>query len=149
MAKRTDTVQILGIVDGQLLVLNEEQPDGTKRAFGLPGGRIDPDDGSPLYASKREMKEETGYSFRNWKLLNVHQPQRKIEWFIYVYIAWDALDRVDQKIDVGEKIEVELLDWQDYLKKGNSYTITENKLTNYKTVTDLIESKEFAEKANG
>lgn len=143
MAKRTDTVQVLGIDGQSLIVLNEQQPDGTKRDFGLPGGRIDPEDASPLDAAKREMLEETGYSFKNWKLLNVRQPQRKIEWFVYLFVAWEVVGIQEQKIDVGEKIEVVKTDWPTYLKKGNPPTIYENNLTEYKNLSGLIEAPEF------
>ncbi|MBP7820752.1 NUDIX hydrolase [Candidatus Saccharibacteria bacterium] len=145
MAKRTDTVQILAIDGNDIIAVNEEQPDGTKREYGLPGGRIDPDDESPLHAAKREMQEETGYSFKKWKLLNVHQPQRKVEWFIYVYVAWDVLETVQQQIDVGEKIDVMRLSWREYLEKGNKYTIFENNLHRYDNVEGLLTTKEFNE----
>lgn len=143
MAKRANTVQIIGIVEGKVAVLNEEQPDGTSRKFGLPGGRIDTEDDSPIMAAKREMLEETGLSFNNWKLFNVHQPLRKIEWFIYVYVACDISGQVPQKIDVGEKIEVKQISWLDFLTYGNKRTVFENDLTKFSNVKSLINTKEF------
>lgn len=143
MAKRVDTVQVLAIDDTNLIAVNEQQPDGTTRSYGLPGGRIDPEDTNPLAAAKREMLEETGYSFKNWKLLNVRQPQQKIEWFVYLFVAWEITAHELQKTDVGEKIEVLKTDWPTYLQKGNQLTIFENNLKQYSAITDIILAKEF------
>lgn len=140
MAKRNDTVQIIGIIGDTVVVLDEQQPDGTERFSSLPGGRIDASDRSELEAAKREMLEETGYSFKNWKLLNVRQPQRKIEWFIYTFVAWGVIDQIEQHIDQGEKISVKTLKWKEFLKHAPNYTIYENKLTSYKDIDSLLSS---------
>jgi len=140
MAKRTDTVQILAIVGGKVVVLDEQQPDGTRRYNSLPGGRIDPEDITPLDAAKREMLEETGYSFNSWKLLNVRQPQRKIEWFIYIFVAWDVIGQIPQSIDQGEKITVKKISWADFLATGPKNTIFENNLMDYNNLENLKEA---------
>ncbi len=36
-----------------------------------PGGRVDAEDESELEAAKRELREETGLVFKNWKLVEV------------------------------------------------------------------------------
>ncbi len=138
MAKRSDTVQIIGIFENSIIVLDEQQPDGTERFSSLPGGRIDASDSSELEAANREMLEETGYSFKNWKLLNVRQPQRKIEWFIYTFVAWGVINKTDQQIDQGEKIFVKNLEWKDFLSKAPKNTIFENKLQDYKDINSLL-----------
>jgi 8-oxo-dGTP pyrophosphatase MutT (NUDIX family) len=143
MAKRTDTVKIIGLKNDKIIVLNEKQPDGTERFSSLPGGRVDESDASVLNAAKREMLEETGYTFKNWRLINARQPQRKIEWFIYTFLAWDITDYVPQKIDVGEKIDVLEISWQEFLEKGPQNTIFENSLTQYQEVKLLKKISEF------
>jgi 8-oxo-dGTP pyrophosphatase MutT (NUDIX family) len=137
MAKRADTVQILSIIDNKVVVVDEEQPDGTKRINSLPGGRIDSEDDTPLDAAKRELLEETGYSFRNWKLLSIRQPQRKIEWFIYLFIAWDKTSQIPQKLDQGEKITVNKISWADFLACGPKNVIQDNNLIDYNSLDDL------------
>lgn len=143
MAKRSDTVIVIGIVDGKVVIVNEEHPNGIIRKNSFPGGRVDNKDTSVLAAAQREIKEETGYSFKEWKLLNVQQPQSKIEWFVYLYVAWgvDSLD--NPSLDSGEKIEIKLLDWDSVLRSGNSKIIGENNLNSYKTIEDLISAKEY------
>lgn len=112
MLKRADTVVVVCVVNGKLLVIDDEQPHLGKRQ-GFPGGRIDPDDGTPLAAAKREIVEETGYTFKNWRLIKVRQPYRKIEWFSHIFLAWEPIAQQDPQLDPGEKIAMELLEFTE------------------------------------
>lgn len=104
MLKRTDTVTAICIVDNQILILDDEQPHlGKRQSF--PGGRVDPEDATTEAAVQREILEETGYRFKNWRLIKVSQPYRKMEWFVYVYLAWEVLEQTATQHDPGEKIE--------------------------------------------
>jgi 8-oxo-dGTP pyrophosphatase MutT (NUDIX family) len=115
MLKRTDTVSIIGLVDGKAVVIDDEQPHlGSRKSF--PGGRVDAEDADALSAAKREMQEETGYTFNNWRLIKVSQPYRKIEWFVSLFLAWDVAGQQAVQLDAGEKIKAELLDF-DTLKE--------------------------------
>ncbi|MFI5275215.1 MAG: NUDIX hydrolase [Candidatus Saccharimonadales bacterium] len=110
MLKRPDTVGAMCIVEDKILVLNDEQPHrGARLTF--PGGRSDADE-DMTQAIKREVQEETGFRFKNWRLLKVKQPHTKIEWFIYTYLAWDVEARTDPHLDGGEKITVEHLPFE-------------------------------------
>lgn len=105
MIKRWDTLSIIGVVDQKLLVVEEEQPHaGSSRGF--PGGRLDAEDDSVLQAAQREMLEETGYTFADWRLVHVRQPFVKIEWFIHTYLATNVLQHVAPQHDPGEKITI-------------------------------------------
>jgi len=108
MLKRPDTTVVIGVVDDHILVLREEQPHNGHRAS-FPGGRVDPEDESIQHAAEREMEEETGYSFRNWRLLLVYQPHTKIEWFVHIWLAWDVIEKINTHLDAGEKITVQTL----------------------------------------
>ncbi len=110
MLKRADTVTAICIVDDQLLIIEDEQPHLGKR-ISWPGGRVDATDSNLEQAIKREIKEETGYSFKNWRLIKVSQPYRKIEWFVYVYLAWDEQDSAEAHLDPGEKIKLTKMDF--------------------------------------
>jgi ADP-ribose pyrophosphatase len=105
MLRPPDTAIGICIVNDRILVLQDEQPHrGLKQSF--PGGRAL--DGEPIpEAVKREVAEETGYSFKNWRLLYVRQPDVKIEWFVHVFLAWDVEDHGLPHIDAGERIKVE------------------------------------------
>ena len=108
MLKRTDTVSAICVVEDKILVIKDEQPHlGERESF--PGGRVDAEDDSIQAADEREVLEETGYSFNNWKLIKVWQPYRKMEWFVHVWVAWDLAKQVPPQVDPGEKITVEKL----------------------------------------
>lgn len=106
MLKRPDTVVAICVVDDQVLVINDEQPHfGSRKSF--PGGRVDTSDASIEAAAQREIHEETGYSFKQWRLIQVVQPHIKIEWFVYLLLAWDVASHDQPHLDPGEKITVE------------------------------------------
>lgn len=118
MLRRPDTVKIIPIVtaeearrlgfeadEPQLIATKQEQP--RKDCFyDYPGGRMDEEDSDELAAAKRELLEETGLSFQNWKLIEVRQPFNKIDWLVYTFVATGLLGQTEQSLDAGEKIEV-------------------------------------------
>jgi len=106
MLKRADTVSVFPIKDGKLVVLKQLQPGWTAPKYGFPGGRVDPEDASPLEAVKRETQEETGLTFKNWKLVGVVQREEKLEWFHYKFVATDFEAGTDVHHDPGEQIEI-------------------------------------------
>src|ERR1035437_4669906 len=81
MLRRPDTVEVVCLVDDKIIVVNDEQPNRPPK-LSFPGGRVDRDEVISS-AAKREVKEETGYEFKQWRLVKVWQPHTKIEWFIY------------------------------------------------------------------
>jgi ADP-ribose pyrophosphatase len=110
--RHTDTVTIIGLTENKVILVDDEQPHlGKRKSF--PGGRVDDTDDTILDAAKREMLEETGYSFNSWRLVEVRQPYRKIEWFVYVFVAYEQLDKQEPDLDAGEKIDVSYLDFDD------------------------------------
>ena len=115
MLKRPDTVQVVCVVDDKVLVLRDEQPHSGQR-LSFPGGRVDEADEDITTAAKREVHEETGYEFRQWRLVKVWQPHTKIEWFIHLFVAWDVASVVDAHLDAGEKITVDQLSFDEVKK---------------------------------
>src|SRR3989338_11657280 len=112
MLKRPDTVISICIVEDRILVIDYEQPNvGERVAF--PAGRVDESDSSTLEATKREVKEETGYQFSDWRLVYVYQPHVKLEWFVYFYLALDGQKKTEPKLDSGEKITVRLVSFDE------------------------------------
>ena len=133
--RRPDTVTVIGVADDKILVLDDDQPHvGSRISF--PGGRVDSDETGTLQAAKREMLEETGYEFMGWRLLRVWQPHTKIEWFIYLYLAWDGSQTAQPHPDAGERITVRKLSFSE----AKNLTVTKSGY--------LGESKEIFETLN-
>jgi len=146
MLMRRDTVTAFCLVDNKLIVLDDEQPCRGKKKT-LPGGQVDSSDDSTLDSVKREVEEETGYSFKNWKLVKVRQPYTKIEWFIYVYVAWEQTAKKPADPGPGEKIDlslVSLADFKDLINfKNNVLTENYDLVENVNSLDELTNLSEF------
>ncbi len=106
MIRRPDTVQILLIQDGEVLLVNDAQPGRGSRMH-VPHGKAEGSDDSWLSAAKRELREETGLVCNDWRLVSVLQPFPRLEWFSVMYLAQDIAEKHSQELDPGgEKIEV-------------------------------------------
>ena len=116
MLKRPDTLQVFAIKDHKLVVLKEEQPSMGAPFYGLPGGRHDNPKETEVDSAQRELREETGMEFRDWRLVGAIQPYAKIEWFIYYYVATGYEQTGTVHFDAGEKIELRLLDYASVIE---------------------------------
>lgn len=103
--KRQDTVKVIAIKNDKIVVVEDEQPTHAPD-LALPGGRHDVASETELDCAKREVSEETGLSFKNWRLVGITQPNDEIDWLVYVFVAWDVQDQHDPHIDGGERITV-------------------------------------------
>jgi ADP-ribose pyrophosphatase len=123
MLKRSDTSTAICIVEDKILILDDEQPHVGIR-IGFPGGSFDDEDEDALAAAKREVLEETGYKFKNWRLIKVMQPYGKIEWFVNLFVAWGEPEQASAHLDPGEKITVHhrsLQEVKDLIKAKTSH----------------------------
>ena len=148
MLKRSDTVEVIAVIDDEVVLIEENQPNISDSYYTIPGGRVDP--GEDLYkTAKRELLEETGMEFDNWKLVHIKQPARKIEWFIYTFVATNLILQTKQKLDAGEKIKVQKVPYKkllDLVKNGNLLIsdYLQIKLLHNKTkLADVLEDKEI------
>lgn len=148
LLKRPDTVQVIAVRGDKLVLVNDEQPGRAARVH-FPGGRVDPEDKSWLYAAQRELKEETGLTFENWRLVNVVQPLPKIEWFVPFYLATELKSEAPQAVDLsGERITVELCPFdviRDEVLSGNDSTLhyAMSLFARFKTLEELLALPEF------
>ncbi len=113
MIDRDDTVQIIAIKGNKILMGIESQPN-IKRGLTLFGGRVNKNE-TPLYAAKRELKEESGLASTNWELIHRYQPLTKIDWEMFYYIARDCKIVSQQSLDSGEKIEITEITFDEFV----------------------------------
>lgn len=105
--------------EAKVVITKQEQP--RKDVFyDIPGGRVDAEDENELAAAKRELYEETGLKMQNWKLITAVQPFNKIDWIIYTFVATELVEKGEQVLDGGEKIEVMAISFEDLLRLENA-----------------------------
>jgi len=115
LLKRPDTVITIPVVGDELLLSQETQPH-LGSFLNFPGGRHEHPEDDELAAAKRELREETGYEFKTWKLLNAYQPLGHFSYITYIFLATDVLRVGEQSLDAGEQIEVVKMDFDSYTK---------------------------------
>lgn len=112
--KRPYTAAVIPVTkDKKILLAFDEQPDrgGVYTTF---GGRIEPGE-EALLAAQRELLEESGYASNDWELFMTDTPSGKIDWNIYYYIARGCEKKSEPKPESGEKIKVEVLDFDGFI----------------------------------
>jgi ADP-ribose pyrophosphatase len=113
MLKRPDTIRIVALKDNKMVIVKQEQPH-IGSFIDVPGGMNDKGSENELDAAKRELLEETGLICKDWKLLSAKQQVNKIETFHYIFLAYNSEEKINvQKLDSGEKIEVEYLSFDE------------------------------------
>jgi len=125
MLKRPDTIQVIATMDNKVLLIYEEQPT-IPAGYGVIGGRIDEGE-TPLECAKRELLEETGLVSDDWELLETKEPYSKIEWTIHRFVARDCKKQAEQKLDAGEKIELQPVSFEKFveLAAGDEFRSTD------------------------
>lgn len=112
--KRPDTADVIAITKDKKIVITHQAQPGSEFFFSVPGGRIDEGE-DPLSSVKRELLEETGYGGGIWELNSTSTPFHKIVWTLYTYIAKDVELIAATHHEAGEKIEVLLVSFDEFL----------------------------------
>ncbi len=134
MLKRTGTVDVITISKGKIFLAHQSQP--TKPNFySLFGGRVDKDEEYSV-AAKRELLEEGGFQSDSWELYKTYQPLHKIDWDVSIYIAKNCKKVADQKLDVGEKIEIIECTFDEFIE-----IVLGPKFLGSELVTDILRMK--------
>lgn len=117
--ERSSVVSILPINDKGEIYLEKQYRDAFgKELLEIVAGTMENDD-DPLESAKRELKEETGLTATEWKLLatwelsvNMNSPQ-------YIFLA-TGLTQGESALDEDEEIEVVTMPFEQALEKITS-----------------------------
>lgn len=112
--RRPNTVMSIAITGDKIMIARDEQPDRGPK-YTLPGGRQEADE-TPQVGAERELLEETGYAPASMELFLEVQPTNKIDWTIYTYIARDCKKITEPALDPGEKVELNLVDFDEFIQ---------------------------------
>jgi 8-oxo-dGTP pyrophosphatase MutT (NUDIX family) len=105
-----DWVNVVATTDDGRIVLVEQYRQGVERVtLEIPGGMVDPEDGGPEAAARRELLEETGFAAERWTHIGTVDPNPAIQANrCYTYWAEGARRVAAPAPDGNEEIRVVL-----------------------------------------
>jgi ADP-ribose pyrophosphatase len=135
VAEQLHGVSIIATVKDKVVVLKQKQPD-TSWYFTLPGGYLDIPGETPKQGALRELMEETGLKPSKIKHWNTFERQGRARSKYHVFIAYDCQKVAEQSVDGGEKIEVNLVTFEKFLKLSD-----ETKFHNKDVVIEMLRAR--------
>ena len=146
MVSRPDTVKIIAVKGDKIVIVKQRQPT-LDWYYDFPSGRHDEPGETELDAAKRELREETGMEFKNWRLIAVKQPFIKIDWLVYTFLATDFVRQGPQNLDAGEEIEVLEMGFDEVKnlaqKSSALYMKDDREFKQYQTLDELLAAPEL------
>lgn len=95
--------------DGRIIMVRQYRHGLGETCIEIPGGCIDDADASPEDAIKRELLEETGYSFSSYKFLGkISANPSTNSNLMHMFLATGGKKVAEQELDSNEEIEIEL-----------------------------------------
>lgn len=111
--KRDDTVQVIALKDGKIVLSNELQPYVGPRVW-LFGWHVEPGE-DPLNAAKRELYEEAGFHSDHREKLNTYSYKFGIDWHVHYYIARDCRQISEPAREPGEQVELYPISYHEFI----------------------------------
>lgn len=110
-----DWVNVIPLTPAGQVVCIRQYRHGTEEVtLEVPGGVVDPEDGDPVTAAWREMREETGYDAEAMIPLGAVAPNPALQTNrCHSYLARGAYPNGAQALDGAEEIDVTLVDLDD------------------------------------
>ncbi|MCL6523144.1 MAG: NUDIX hydrolase [Thermoflavifilum sp.] len=120
--------------EGQVVLIRQYRHALGKTILELPGGVIDNSDVSPESAIRRELREETGYSFEHVELLCRISPNPSTQSNLcFCFLATGGVKTHAQSLDPNEEIEVVLVE-----KAELRHLIEQNEIWQALHITTLL-----------
>ncbi len=120
---RKASTDILAVQGQKIMILMQEQP-GKALYPSLPGGQIEKGEDT-LFAAKRELLEETGYSSDEFILYKSQSDGgSKINFVVTTYIAKHCTKIQEPHLDAGEKIQITWVTFDEFLQLARDFTFT-------------------------
>ena len=120
------------LADGRLVVERQYRYPLQQVFVEFPAGKLDPGE-SALATGQRELREEAGYTAREWTRLGVVHPLLSYSTeAIDMYLA-EGLEHVGARLDEGEFLEVGIMSVEEMLA-----AVDRGAITDAKTVTALL-----------
>ena len=100
-----DWVHVVAMTgDGRMVLVRQYRHAVGRSVLEIPGGAVDPADGDPLRAARRELAEETGYAAPDWRLLGSFFPNPATHTNqVHVALALGAHPAAAPSLDAGEE----------------------------------------------
>ncbi|WP_370172027.1 MULTISPECIES: NUDIX hydrolase [Hyphomonas] len=113
----TDWATIIPITDsGNIVLIREYRHAGEVVLLGLPGGVMDAGETDPKIAAQRELREETGYSARDFVPVGTCHPNPAVQNNrLHFFLATGCRKTDVQSLDPNEEIEVLEMPYQEFL----------------------------------
>jgi len=121
-----DWVNIIPLTENREVLMIEQYRHGTEGfTLEIPGGSVDPEDPSPVFAAERELLEETGYTAQKWIPLGQSHPNPAIQGNLcHTFLALNVRQIEIPEFAGTEDIAVRLLPLDDVPDLIRSGTIT-------------------------
>ena len=96
--------------EGQVVMIRQYRHAAALIDLDLPGGCVDPEDATPLLASRRELREETGYDSDEADYLGRFAANPALQTnYVHVTLLRNAVRIGEPAPEAGEEVAVELL----------------------------------------
>lgn len=107
----TDWANSVGVDDaGRILVVYQYRHALGRVCAELPGGHVDPADGSSLASAQREMREETGCAAERWEALPAFSPNPATQTnTLHAFLAWGCRRVAEPSPEATEDLRAEFV----------------------------------------